>query len=61
MWATDQLNGTLTELDWPALKIQLDAKTFEWTEQIIQHAIDGGAFFPAQPSNEPDSGTTCVA
>ena len=49
MWATDKLNGALIELDWDVLKIQLDARVPEWTEQIVRHAVDNGAFFPAQP------------
>ena len=49
MWATDQLNGALAELDWSTLRTQLDAKADEWTDQILQHAKTNGAFFPPQP------------
>ncbi len=52
MWATDQLNGALTTLDWRALRHELDAKALEWTEQIIQHATSENAFFPTQPQWE---------
>ena len=52
MWATDQLNGALTTLDWRTLKLELDAKALEWTEQIIQHATTENAFFPPQPQLE---------
>jgi hypothetical protein len=50
MWATDHLNGALTDLDWFALKTTLDDITAEWTEQVIEHAKQGGVFFPPFPS-----------
>ena len=46
MWATDQLNGSLTALDWSGLSKELNVKTSEWTDLIIAHATDEGAFFP---------------
>ncbi len=49
MWATDQFNGALINLDWPALKPELNAKAEEWTERIIQHAQAEKAFFPPFP------------
>ena len=48
MWATDQLNGAMTSLDWTALTKELDAKLPEWTDLIIRHATNEGAFFPPQ-------------
>jgi hypothetical protein len=47
MWATDQLNGSLTSLHWPKLSQELNAKSPEWTDLIIRHATDEGAFFPS--------------
>jgi hypothetical protein len=46
MWATDQLNGSLTALDWSGLSKELNVKSSEWTDLIIAHATDEGAFFP---------------
>lgn len=46
MWATDQLNGSLTTLDWPKLHEELNVKSPEWIELIIRGATDEGAFFP---------------
>lgn len=52
MWATDELNGALTSLDWHGLIGDLSRKATEWTELIIRHAKDEGGFFPAQGSPE---------
>jgi hypothetical protein len=54
MWATDRLNGALADLDWEAVAAQLDTKAAEWTDLIIKHATDEGAFFPVQPPLEED-------
>jgi hypothetical protein len=57
MWATDQINGSLSRFDWEGLKRDLQIKASEWTELIIKHAQDEGAFFPdrsADGSDEPD-------
>ena len=59
MWATDQLNGSLTSLDWSGLTHELNAKSPEWTNLIIDHATTEEAFFPPQPhweyAEEPES------
>lgn len=47
MWAGDQLNGALTELDWTGLKPELMRKSAVWTDLIVDHANSEGAFFPA--------------
>lgn len=47
MWATDELNGGLSNLDWLMLKSELTTKSQEWTETIISHAVDEGVFFGA--------------
>lgn len=49
MWITDQMNGALMDLDWPALKAHIAQRTSDWIEQIIQHAKENGEFFPPQP------------
>jgi hypothetical protein len=45
MWATDELNGALVSLDWPGLQIELNKKTEEWTDMVIDHANKEGEFF----------------
>jgi hypothetical protein len=47
MWATDELNGGLSTLDWSILKSELVVKSQEWTETIIAHAVNEGVFFGA--------------
>ncbi len=51
MWATDSLNGGLSELDWPALRIELTKIRQVWIDQILTHARDNDVFFP-QPEDE---------
>jgi hypothetical protein len=50
MWATDSLNGALSEFNWDLLKKDLATKRQSWTERIIEHARKEGVFFP--PDNE---------
>jgi hypothetical protein len=45
MWATDELDGGLSTLDWPMLKSELMVKSKEWTNTIIAHAVEEGVFF----------------
>lgn len=47
MWATDQLNGGLSKLDWSLLQPELQEKQPEWTRLIVEHASNEGVFFPA--------------
>ncbi len=54
MWATDQLNGSLSDFNWEELKRDLELKASEWTELIIKHAQDEGAFFPDQHDDGAD-------
>jgi hypothetical protein len=54
MWATDQLNGSLSNFDWEGLKAKLGVKALEWTELIIKHAQDEGAFFPDRFDDDSD-------
>ena len=46
MWATDHLDGSLSDFDWERLKRDLEIKASEWTELIIKHAQAEDAFFP---------------
>ncbi len=47
MWATDTLNGALSEFNWSALEAELVTRKSEWTDRIIEHAKQEGVFFPA--------------
>lgn len=47
MWATDSLNGGLSELDWDALMQELHQVRGAWTGSIISHAQSEHVFFPA--------------
>ena len=55
MWATDSLNGALSEFNWKRLKEELTAKRERWTKQIIDHARAEGAFFTGEPGFEAES------
>ncbi len=52
MWATDQLNGALTEFDWTKLEGELRTASVRWTDQVIAHAKAEGAFFPPPETEE---------
>ena len=52
MWATDQLNGALTDLDWDGLRPELAERCREWADLIIFHAAEEDAFFPPHPQWE---------
>jgi hypothetical protein len=45
MWLTDELNGSLCDLDWSGARSDILRKKREWTEQIISHAEHSGKFF----------------
>ena len=53
MWSTDELNGSLSSLDWAGVGRELEIKVPEWTELIIKSATDEGEFF----SQNPDYGS----
>ncbi len=46
MWATDHLNGALTELDWPGTLNEIASKSEEWAQAVTQHAQNEHVFFP---------------
>ncbi len=58
MWATDHLNGALIQFDWGGLKKDLETKSTEWTELIIQRAQSEHVFFPDQQSDSDDEADT---
>src|SRR5207248_2439657 len=47
LWATDTLNGALTEMDWDRLEPELGRVRARWTDEIIAHAEAAHVFFPA--------------
>ena len=52
MWATDSLNGGLSELNWDALMEELHQVRRTWTETILEHARQQQVFFPAEETGE---------
>jgi hypothetical protein len=50
IWASDAVNGSLADMNWPALQQELAGLRNQWTQLIISHAKAHGAFFP-QPEN----------
>jgi len=46
MWATDHLGESVSNLDWPTLSKSLVQQEPEWTNLVIRHATNEGAFFP---------------
>lgn len=57
MWSTDELNGSLSLLDWVGLGRELEIKVPEWINLIIKSATDEGEFFSQSLDyeNQPDS------
>lgn len=56
MWATDTLNGGLSDLNWKVLQKEILTQMPRWTQQIISHAQNENVFFPPpeeQPNEEP--------
>jgi hypothetical protein len=56
MWATDSVNGGLSQLRWDILQGQLRKQTASWTREIIAHARAHNVFFPTaepEPREEP--------
>ena len=54
MWATDHLNGSLSDFNWDGLRRDLEVKVPEWTELIIKHAQDEDVFFPEQEDDRAE-------
>jgi hypothetical protein len=45
MWASDGLNGSLSELDWDGVVKELEEICPKWTDAIINHAKENDEFF----------------
>ncbi len=54
MWATDELNGGLSALDWNLLIPELTSKCVEWAELLVQQASEEGVFFPSPAATFDD-------
>jgi hypothetical protein len=52
-WASDELNGALSELNWPRLQKELANRQHPWIDLIITHAQEHNEFFP-QPEPAAD-------
>jgi len=46
MWASDQINGSLAEMNWPHLQSELASKRQDWIDLIITSAKSHNEFFP---------------
>ncbi len=46
MWASDSLNGGLSELNWHVLQTELNSASREWITKILRHAKEENVFFP---------------
>jgi hypothetical protein len=56
MWATDELNGGLSSLDWGSLQSELVTRRSEWMSLIVQHASEEGVFFSTGSDARSDEG-----
>jgi hypothetical protein len=56
VWASDALNGSLADLDWPRLQSEFARLRSQWTELIIKHAKKHDAFFPPPDVPAEESG-----
>jgi hypothetical protein len=54
MWASDDLNGNLADLNWTGLKKEFSRLREPWIEMIINHAKEHHAFFPPLEQNPED-------
>jgi hypothetical protein len=60
MWASDQLNGALVNLDWLELQHELSERREEWTNMVVEHARKEGKFFTVEePHGAMDEQPQC--
>ena len=45
MWASDSVNGSLSEFNWPALRDDFHKLKPTWTQTVIDHAKEQNVFF----------------
>lgn len=57
VWASDAVNGSLAELNWPSLQEELSRLRHEWSRMVIVHAKGHDAFFPKPEDDDEDIGT----
>lgn len=53
MWASDSLNGALSELNWPKLQQEFAKHKHEWTRLIVTHAKQEGHYFVIRDVFDP--------
>ena len=46
IWATDAMNGALSNFRWPEVQQQLTRLRNDWLESVVRHAKENGKFFP---------------
>jgi hypothetical protein len=51
IWASDSLNGSLAELNWAGLQVELASRREPWIELIIASAKQHHEFFPPQDTD----------
>lgn len=56
MWASDQVNGGLSSLDWARVENELSTACPKWINTIVNHAKDHGEFFTQVAESELDEG-----
>ena len=54
MWASDKINGGLTEMNWALLKEELGKIKKAWTSMIIGHAKQQEMFFNLDADQRDD-------
>ncbi|HWY87324.1 MAG TPA: hypothetical protein VNX28_11395 [Gemmataceae bacterium] len=54
IWASDEVNGSLSEMNWPTLQAEFANLRPRWIDLIISHAKEHGVFFPQPESVEEE-------
>jgi hypothetical protein len=56
IWASDAVNGSLAEFNWPALQEELLKLRNDWIHAVISHAKAHDGFFPKPEIEEEENG-----
>lgn len=56
MWASDGLNGSISNLDWSGVNEELRGVCPRWIDILIEHACQSGEFFSQAPDEEAAGG-----
>jgi hypothetical protein len=52
MWASDSVNGGLSDLNWDRLRRELQGSCPRWTDAIVAHAQENHAFFQVSENED---------